>query len=95
MGTPQEVLERISTILNDGAGDDMTRLIAISKELDEVDYMNEWSPHDAALWATKPRSNREVKLHAFIRDDGYQQGLKWGGIAGALIVGFIWLMWGR
>jgi hypothetical protein len=94
MTSPNEVVERIRSIINGKSDDAVKTLIAIHKELEAVDYMNEWNPRDAAYWATKPASRRETRVHAFIQDHGFQQGLKWGAIGGALVVGFAWLMSG-
>jgi hypothetical protein len=99
MGNPREVLDRIKAIVGEKSDDDVKTLIAIDNELGDANAMNEWSPRDAAYWASKPVSERGAKLHAFIQETGYRkgqrQGYKWGAITGAVLVGLVWLMWGR
>ena len=72
---------------------DVKTLIAISKELDDADYFK-WAPRDHAYWATRPQSERGVRLHEFIEETGEQKGMKLGFIVGAVVVGFAWMMWG-
>jgi hypothetical protein len=97
MGTPRDLLDRISRILNeksdDDDDDDVKVLIAIDRELKDVDYMNEWSPRDAAYWAIRPQSKKEARLHAFIEDHGYMKGLKWGLVIGGVVGALVATMW--
>jgi hypothetical protein len=93
MSSPREVIERIATIIAKKGDDDVKTLIAISKELDDADYFK-WAPRDHAYWATRPQSERGVRLHKFIEETGEQKGMKLGFIVGAVVVGFAWMMWG-
>jgi hypothetical protein len=94
MGSPGDVVGRIEAILQEKNTNDVQTLIAISKELGDVNYLNEWTPRDAACWSTRPESKREVELHKFIQDQGRQEGIKWGFFAGAGVVAFLWAIWG-
>jgi hypothetical protein len=92
--TPQELLSRIEMIAAEKSGEPVKQLMEIWRNLWDVDYMNKWTPAEAAEWAAKPRSEKEVKLHTFIQDQGRQEGMKWGFFAGAGLVVFVWAIWG-